>query len=34
VLDVEIKSIQHAAPIVLNHKIADGDNGHQLFTVK
>jgi hypothetical protein len=34
VLDVEIQPIQHTAAVVIHHKIADGNDGHQLFTVK
>jgi hypothetical protein len=34
VVVVEIQPIQHTASVILNHKIADGDDGHQDLTVK
>jgi hypothetical protein len=34
VLDVKIQAVQHAAPVVLNHKIANGNDRHHCFTVK
>jgi hypothetical protein len=33
-LNVEIESIEHFAAVVLNHKIADGNNGCHCFAVR
>jgi hypothetical protein len=34
-LDVEIQPIQYSATVILNHKIANGNDGwHQCFPVK